>query len=272
MPEGSDAVVEPSPDQTPVGWSSYASSYDEWLAPLTRRFADDVVRLLDLGPGTRVLDVAAGSGALSIAAAEAGAEVLATDFAPGMVELLRRKAPSMRVEQMDGQALSVADASFDAAASLFGLIFFPDVAAGAAELHRVLRRGGRAAVSAWGAEGFAIQQQALEALARIGVEQPARATLPAAFRLSDPARLDSLLVEAGFTDVEVHAIEHPWPVDDPDALFRSIPTWSAPMRPLFERLTPAQLRDGSAVFALLVQEHSGPEGLPAQALVAVGTR
>jgi SAM-dependent methyltransferase len=202
--------------------------------------------------------------------------VLATDFAPGMVALLRTKLAAeglaVDVAEMDGQSLAVADGAFDAAASLFGLIFFPDTAAGARELHRVLRPDGRAAVSAWTADGFAIQQLALEALALVGIAQPERRTLPAAFRLSDPARLEALLVDAGFHDVAVQEIEHAWPAPDPEALFRSIPTWSAPMRPLFERLSPQQLVEGAAAFRTLVFERAGREGLAVHALVATGVR
>ena len=269
-------MADPTPDQTPAGWSPFAASYDDWLAPITRRFADDVVRLLELGAGSRVLDVAAGSGVFALAAAEAGAEVLATDFAPGMVDLLRQKtesaALSIDVEEMDGQALAVPDASFDAAASLFGLIFFPDTAAGAAELHRVVRVGGRVAVVAWSPDGLAIHPIALEAFSLIGVEQPQRSTLPSAFRLSDPARLGSLLVSAGFTEVEVQEAEHAIPIPDPAALFRSIPSWSAPLRPLFDRLPPERLRDAEAAFIDLVVERSGTDGLAMRALIATGTR
>lgn len=275
MPSTSQ-VDRSSPDQTPAGWSSYAASYDEWLRPITERFAADVVRMLDIGPGHRFLDVAAGTGALALAAAAAGAEVLATDFAPGMVELLRAKAArvgsTVTAEVMDGQALTVPDASFDVAASLFGLIFFPDTAAGATELRRVLRMGGRAAVVAWAADGFAIQATALEALALVGVEQPDRSTLPAAFRLSDPARLETLLVDAGFSSVVVQEFEHEWPVPDPGALFHSIPTWSAPMRPLFDALGADRLRAGAEAFERLVQERASAAGLAVRALVAVGTR
>jgi SAM-dependent methyltransferase len=269
-----DAV--PTPDQTPAAWSPFAASYDDWLMPITRMFAEDVVPLLAVHAGSRVLDVAAGSGAFAFAAAGAGAEVLAVDFAPGMVEVLRRKAEAdgaaIEVREMDGQALSLPDASFDAAASLFGLIFFPDTAAGAAELHRVLRAGGRAAVVAWAPDGLAIHPMALDALATVGVEQPQQSTLPAAFRLSAPDRLRALLVAAGFTDVAVVEVTHAFPVADPEALFRSIPSWSAPLRPLFQRLTPEQHRDGEAAFVRLMRERSSADGLAMRALIATGTR
>ncbi|WP_375389170.1 class I SAM-dependent methyltransferase [uncultured Amnibacterium sp.] len=269
-------TADVSPDQTPAGWSDFAEAYDTWLAPNTRRFALDVADALHLGPGVRLIDVAAGTGALTLAAARLGADVLATDFAPGMVDLLRRKVAAdelrVRVEPMDGQALDVEDGAFDAAASLFGLIFFPDTAAGARELHRVLRPGGRAAVTAWGPDGFAIQTLALQALAAVGVEHPIRSTAPAAFRLSDPARLEALLTDAGFTDVEVQRVEHRWPVPDPEALFRSIPSWAAPMRPLFARLDEGRLRDGAAAFTELVRRGSQAAGVRLEALLAIGVR
>ena len=59
------------------------------------------------------MDVAAGTGVLAAEAARRGAEVLATDFAPGMVEVMRRRfaAESLgaRAEVMDGQALGLED-------------------------------------------------------------------------------------------------------------------------------------------------------------------
>ena len=134
-------------DQRPEGWSDGAAAYDEWFAPVSSRFAINALRLLGLGPGQRLLDVAAGTGALTLQAAEAGLDVLAVDFAPGMVRLLRQRLSDggldARVEQMDGQALGCDNASFDAACSMFGLIFFPDLDAGARELRRRRGRGRR---------------------------------------------------------------------------------------------------------------------------------
>jgi SAM-dependent methyltransferase len=265
----------PSPDQTPAGWSDHAEPYDEWLAPLTRRFAADVVDALAVGQGTRLLDVAAGTGALALAAAAAGAEVLATDFAPGMIGLLERRAEALGLAVttavMDGQALDLPDGAFDAAASLFGLIFFPDTAAGARELHRVLRPGGRAAVAAWADGGLTFHPLVLEALAQAGVAEPGRAAAPAAFRLSAPAALGALLEEAGFADVAVRELEHAWPAPDPEALFRSAPSWSAPLRPVFRGLGPEQVAAGAAAFRDIVAQRFGG-ALPARALLATGSR
>ncbi len=128
-----------SPDQLPEGWTRAAAEYDTWFAPVTSRFAGDAVRLLEVGRGDRMLDVAAGTGAFTLAATSAGATVLAIDFAQGMVDLLSTKLAAAGLPataaRMDGQALELEDATFDAAGSLFGLMFFPDMDAGCARWH-----------------------------------------------------------------------------------------------------------------------------------------
>ena len=78
------------------------------------------------------------------------ASFTAADLSPAMVERARRRlghAKNASVVAEDGQALSFSDESFDAVVCSLGLMFFPDPRRGLAEFHRVLRPGGRAAVS-----------------------------------------------------------------------------------------------------------------------------
>jgi ubiquinone/menaquinone biosynthesis C-methylase UbiE len=105
-------------------------------------------RLVDLagvGPGMRVLDVAAGKGSSARPAQALGAQVVAGDLTPEMVEALRSQGLDARV--MDGEAIDEPDASFDRVLCGFGLFFFPHPERGAAEFHRVLKPGGLAACS-----------------------------------------------------------------------------------------------------------------------------
>ena len=81
------------PEQTP-GWSPGAEQYAEVFAPFTGAFAADAVELLGIGADDAVLDVAAGSGCVRASAPRTrGATVLATDFAPGMLDALRTRVP-----------------------------------------------------------------------------------------------------------------------------------------------------------------------------------
>lgn len=260
-----------SSDQRPDGWSDGAAAYDEWFAPVSSRFAVNALRLLGLEPGQRLLDVAAGTGALTLQAAAAGVHVVAVDFAPGMVGILRRRLgdAGLRadVEQMDGQSLGCSSASFDAACSMFGLIFFPDLDAGAGELRRVVRPGGQVLVAAWDRSGFPMQEAVERALqtAVPGLTRPGEP--PPAFRVADPDTLGALLVGAGLRDVTVLEVSHDWTVRDPAALFRSLPLWAAPMRPVFDRLAPAQIERAAGAFAAIMAD-----GLRMTALFGHGIR
>ena len=270
------STIAVSTDQRPDGWSDGAAAYDEWFAPVSSRFAVNALRLLGLEPGQRLLDVAAGTGALTLQAAAAGVHVVAVDFAPGMVRILRRRLgdAGLRadVEQMDGQSLGCSSASFDAACSMFGLIFFPDLDAGAGELRRVVRPGGQVLVAAWDRSGFPLQEAVERALqtAVPGLTRPGEP--PPAFRVADPDTLGALLAGAGLRDVTVLEVSHDWTVRDPAALFRSLPLWAAPMRPVFDRLAPAQIERAAAAFAAIMADGRPAGGLRMTALFGHGIR
>ena len=82
-----------------------------------------------LRPGERLLDVAAGTGALGLPAARFGAQVLATDIAPAMIERLEARAraeglTNIEARVMDGHALELEDDTFDVSASQLGVSLF----------------------------------------------------------------------------------------------------------------------------------------------------
>jgi SAM-dependent methyltransferase len=131
----------------------YAAVADE-VIPAT---GPVLVEAMHLGPDDRVLDVGAGSGNASIPAARAGADVVASDLTPALLDVGRAAAEeglSITWEEADAEALPYEDGSFDAVISCVGVMFAPHHQAAADELTRVCRSGGRIGLLSWTPEGF----------------------------------------------------------------------------------------------------------------------
>ncbi len=128
---------------------------------------ESLVRALHVHAGERVLDVAGGSGNTALAAARRSADVICTDYVPGLLEHAERRAAAeglpLRTEVADAQALPFADGSFDVVTSTFGAMFAPDQRATASELTRVLRLGGRVGLANWTPDGWVGGQLRLQA-------------------------------------------------------------------------------------------------------------
>lgn len=102
--------------------------------------------LLALQSGERVLIVGAGTGA-DLPLIPEGVSVVATDLTPAMLDRARPRArPGVELRVMDGQALDLPDASFDAVILHLIVAVIPDPVACLREAARVLRPGGRIAV------------------------------------------------------------------------------------------------------------------------------
>lgn len=113
---------------------------------------------VDIRAGSNVLDVAAGNGNATLAAARRFACVTSTDYVGALLAAAKQRAAADRLDvdfqEADAEALPFADGSFDAALSTFGVMFAPDQEKAAAELSRVVRRGGRIGLANWTPDGF----------------------------------------------------------------------------------------------------------------------
>ena len=97
-------------------------------------------------PGDRVLDACCGTGDLAVAAEREGGIVTGLDFSPRMLERARKKSETVTWIEGDLLALPFDEGSFDAATVGFGVRNVANLEAAFAELHRVLRPGGRLAI------------------------------------------------------------------------------------------------------------------------------
>ena len=127
------------------------------------------------------------------------------------------KAPNASVSVEDGQALSFADFSFDAVLCNLGLMFFPDPAQGLSEFRRVLRPGGRVAVSVNTVIERSYNHQVNVIIAR---HMPSLAeAVTRTFALGEASRLISLFNEAELADAETHTVRHIFVLPSFDAYY-----------------------------------------------------
>lgn len=106
-------------------------------------------RAVNPQPGERILDIAAGTGTSSASLAKSGADIVAADFSPGMIEVGRQRqahVPNLSFTQADAMALPFGDDEFDAVTISFGLRNVKDPQQALREFLRVTKPGGRLVV------------------------------------------------------------------------------------------------------------------------------
>ena len=197
--------------------SMAAGRYEDAMAEVTGHFVPFLLHAARISRGQRVLDIATGTGLAAQAVQNVvgpDGHVTAADASPSMAEQARLRfgdAANVEVRIADGQAMEFADASFDAVICSLGLMFFPNPERGLAEFYRVLRPGGRVAVSV-----ITVPQQSYNG--RINVvaarhKPELRIAIEQTFGLGDASSLRKMFAAAGFRDVETtlehHAFERP---------------------------------------------------------------
>jgi SAM-dependent methyltransferase len=200
-------------DDTRAAWDKIAPGYDMTNTPTQMWLGNEGLQRAGLRAGMRFLDVAAGSGALGIPAARLGAQVLATDQSPVMLELLEARAHKENLDietsVMDGHALELDDNSFDMAGSQFGVMLFPDMPKGISEMVRVVKPDGRVLMNVYGnphkVEFLAFLVGAIQTV-RPEFDGPPMDPPPLPFQLQDAEKLRAEFAVAGLKNIKVETI------------------------------------------------------------------
>jgi len=202
-------------------WASVAGSWAEHADFVDQRGASEAQRLLALAapaPGDRVLELASGPGGLGLAAARAlgpESEIVISDVAAEMTDIAASRASAAGLGNVSTAVLDIEDidspdGAFDVVLCRHGLMFAVEPDRAAAELARVLRPGGRVALSVWGPrEQNPWMELVLDAVSeQIGAPMPPPG-VPGPFALADAARLEALLAEAGLENALVGPFDVP---------------------------------------------------------------
>ena len=215
--------LEKAKAQAAGAYNAAADYFDHPVSSFWHRFGRQTVERLNLLPGEFVLDVCSGSGGSALPAAEkVGPEgrVIAVDLAERLIELAKAKAQGKGLSNIefkvaDMLALGYPDSTFDAVICVFGIFFVPDMSVAVSELWRMVRPGGRLAITTWGPNLFEPANGAFWQAIREERPDLYRGFNPWD-RISEPAGLREMLSAAGVSRADITAEAGCHPIQSPD--------------------------------------------------------
>lgn len=232
-------------DRSAQGWNDHAAPIGAWLA----RATDAMLEMAGVGPGARVLDVAAGSGDQTLTIADRvgpSGFVLATDLSPAIVALAQANAQRVghshvQFQVADGENLGVEPASFDAAVSRLGLMFFPNPLQGLVEMRNALRPGGGVCTMVFAApeRNPCITILMSTAMKHAGLPPRDPYQPGGLLSLGKPGLVDRLFTQAGLLDVATTSIDALFKMPSVRHYIEFIRSSASPVLQILTRLEPA---------------------------------
>src|ERR1700678_1121786 len=209
-----------SPQWTLVdeGWGRKAADFATLSEPGNCREYVAMHHRLGVDAGDRLLDVACGSGLAIELARLRGAACCGVDASARLVGGGRDRNPGCDIRVGDMNALPWDPASFDVVTSFRGVWGTTPGAVG--EMHRVLRPGGRLAITVWGHLKISPGAWALAPLRLAAVEKVDNQA--AMVSLGRPGAGEQLLESYGFGDVERIDVPFAWEFADPELYARAL--------------------------------------------------
>jgi SAM-dependent methyltransferase len=258
-----------------AGWERASEYYGDAFGQLTMQTAEPLLDAAGVTGGTRLLDVCSGPGFMAVAASARGAIAVGLDFSAAMVALAQQRYPAITFREGDAEALPFDEGSFDAVVMNFGLLHLarPDTAI--AEAHRVLRPGGRYALTVWAppeeAVGFGMVLDAVREHGDPNVQLPEG---PPFFRFSAADEFRATLERSGLTDVVVQTLPLAWRLTSPDAVFEALSKGGVRTAAVLRAQTPEALTAIRAAVRRKVEAYAkdGAYLVPMPAVLASGSK
>lgn len=260
-------------------WDLVADGYAETTMQMLAQYADEAIAASHLKPGAAILDVACGPGTLALMVAREAREVHGIDFSVPMLDIFRQHIEragfkNITIQHGDAQALPYADSIFDAAFSMFGLMFFPDRSKGFAEIHRVLKPGGTIAVTSWAPIDRSPAMQIMFGAIRTinpGIPEPQKAI----DTLENPDVFELEMLDAGFRNVQIQSVTRfAFPVTTIPKFWDDMVKGSAPIMMMKKNMGEAAWREKEVLAIRYLEEKLTelPTRLSSDAWLGIGNK
>jgi SAM-dependent methyltransferase len=242
------------------GWGRKVVDFATLSEPGNCREYVAVHHRLGVDAGDRLLDVACGSGLAVELARLRGASCSGIDASARLVAVARDRNPGCDVRTGDMHALPWDPASFDVVTSFRGI--WGTTPGAVAEMHRVLRPGGRAGITVWGhlkvsPGAWALAPFRLAAAEKVGNQAEM-------VSLGRPGAGERLFAAHGFADVQRVEVPFAWEFADPELYARALAS-SGPAYEAIQNVGEAEFHRAA------VEQAQGQlrEGLPLRASLNV---
>ena len=259
------------------GWERRQKSFREKTASVSRWLVDAI----DPQPGERVLEIAAGPGETGFIAAQRlgpRGRLLCTDQAPEMLEVARRRAAELGLENvdfavLDAQRMELEAGSFDAALCRWGYMLMGEPDEAMRRTRLALRDGGRLALATWDRPDRNMWMAApVMTMVAQGVLPPPNPADPSPFALHDVDDLERRLRGAGFASVRTERLEFAQWFPSLDEYWAEAIDMAAPLAEAVSGLPPDGVEAVRAGTQELLSQFVATDGrieVPASAVVAL---
>jgi ubiquinone/menaquinone biosynthesis C-methylase UbiE len=197
-----------------------AACYVQLFASAPDQAIESLLDAAGAKPDLKTLDLCCGQGNVSEGLLSRGCQVVSIDFSPAMLAFARIRAPKAILVEADAQDLPFDDAEFDIVVSNLGVCHIPDQTRALAEARRVLRSGGKFAMTVWCGPDtspcFAAVYAAIKAHGHPDVSAPAG---PDFHQFARRELAEKFLSAAGFSNIDVTTVDCVWDLTAPEDLF-----------------------------------------------------
>ena len=216
-------MVDEAHEKSRAAWDEMAAGWErnrEFMWDTTRHVTEWLVTNVQAEKGDAILDLAGGPGDNGFLAAQRvgpAGKIIETDFAPQMVETARRRAADLGLENvetrvLDAVKMELADNSVDGIICRWGFMLMLDPQSALKECRRVLKNGGRLALSVWsGPEKNPWVTVTGMTMMQLGHQPSGDPFGPGGmFSMADHDLIGSMLKGAGFTDITIEEMAVDW--------------------------------------------------------------